>query len=235
MSQEITIKISEGLCNRLRTIYPFAQYCEENNYKLNVIWPINKYCSSSYNSIFDRHNSINFIDEKDSKCIDFCGFGPPEYLLKLLNDHNYYRFFNPKDSIKDQIKYFFKRINIAYNAVHIRRTDHTNLAKNKKVFTDDLTFVKFIEQSAYPVYLATDCSITQTRFSQHFGSKVFVYKPIKQNNKLRQTSLEHSIIDIIICSMSNEFLGSGYSSFSGFISYLKKYQNNIPFYTNFYD
>ena len=232
MSEEITIKISEGLCNRLRTIYPFLEYCEINHYKLNVVWPINKYCVSSYSSIFDTYYNLNFVEEKYCKNIDFCGFSPPSYLIQLLKHHNYYRFFNPKDSIQHQVKNYLKNINSEYNSVHIRRTDHTNLAKNKKVFTDDLTFIKFIEQSPHPVYLATDCSITQTRFAQHFGSKILVHKPIKQKSNFRQTSLEHALIDIIICSMSNHFLGSGYSSFSGLISSLKKYKDNIPFYAN---
>lgn len=229
--EKITIKIPDGLCNRLRTLYPFLEYCEINSYKLNVIWPINKFCESSYNSVFDSHDNLNFIDEKKKKAhIDYCGHSPPDYLLKLLNNSNYYKFFSPNESIKNQVYSLTKDIDSTFNSIHIRRTDHIGLAKKNKVFTEDSTFIKYIEDSKYPVYLATDCNITQKKFLQYFGSKVFVYKLIDQGIKLRQTSLEHSVIDIIMCSLSNNFMGSGYSSFSDLIYSLRQHKNDIPFY-----
>lgn len=107
--------------------------------------------------------------------------------------------------------------------MHVRRTDHSELAKQKGKYTSDKDFYDFIElfPSNTPIFLATDNFKTQKQFLDKYKGRIYVYKMIYPVESLRQTSLKDSIIDMFICSKIKNFKGSGYSSFSDTIKILK--------------
>lgn len=111
-------------------------------------------------------------------------------------------------------------------AIHVRRTDHTELAKKNQCFTTDEEFFQFVER--YPdkkIYLATDNSKTQEMFVDRYGKDRVVYNmpilAVGDDPKIRQTSIKDAVIDLFACARALHFMGSGYSSFSSIIHKLK--------------
>jgi len=62
-----------------------------------------------------------------------------------------------------------KKLNNKYIAVHIRRTDHSKLAKKNNSFTNDKQFMTFINNNkGLYLYLATDNRKTQNIFYKKY-------------------------------------------------------------------
>lgn len=110
-------------------------------------------------------------------------------------------------------------------AVHIRRSDHTVLAKSVGAFTTCDEFDEFIVKHAnkgFQTYLATDDIIIQEKYR----GTCCMYKPIcvaTAKMHLRQTSLQHAMVDILIASHAVHFKGSGYSSYSKLIHIFQRH------------
>jgi hypothetical protein len=83
-------------------------------------------------------------------------------------------------------------------------------------------FFEFVEN--YPnkkIYLATDNNETQEMFINKYGKDRIVYNvKIATSESIRQTSVKDAIIDLFACAQAFNFMGSGYSSFSGVIEKL---------------
>jgi hypothetical protein len=220
----INISCRSGLCNRIRYLFSWIHKIkkENNDDKINMIWPINKYCTGTFNSCFESIDDVDFIYVDASRdihhdCIESeYSFIDKNYSPKKIN--NFYSQLNLNSKTEKMFKTFKNKNNITeYTSMHIRRTDHSTLAKKNKKYTEDIVFENFLRNSSLPVYLATDNQETQTYFIKKYNN-VFVYKDIKESNScLRKTSLEHTIIDMWMCIYSSEFLPSGYSSLSGLI------------------
>lgn len=220
----IQIKMYGGLCNKLRMLYPYLQYSIKNNFSLKALWHWSSACTENFDTLFNPHPNLQIVynDYDIIGDIDYSGCNVPKKIEEITDYSTCYLLFNPKSYIREAINTYLLSINnIAYNAVHIRRTDHTSLAKQHKRFTDDNVFFDYIYKSDLPVYVATDCIDMQNKLINIFTKKILFYEKIQPTDQLRQTSIANAIIDIIICSLSNDFLGSGYSSFSAFIVGLK--------------
>lgn len=114
-------------------------------------------------------------------------------------------------------------LNKNYISVHIRRTDHIGLAKDNNRYTDDEEFINFLDKSDNNknIYIATGNEITYNKFKKKYQNRIKIDYHKTNNNSLRKTSLQDAIIDIYICVYSNDFMGSGWSSFSQLIKSLK--------------
>jgi hypothetical protein len=130
--------------------------------------------------------------------------------------------------IKDCVlRYLEQEMSKPFVAIHVRRTDHEDLAKKHGAFTTDEEFTLFVENhhsKDVPVYLATDEYQVQQSFVK-LGCKV--YKMIVVPSRIpqiRQTRLEHALIDVLIAGHSDVFMGSGFSSYSKLINI---YRRNI--------
>lgn len=131
----------------------------------------------------------------------------------------------PKKYIINKVNAYLKKnkeINQKITAsMHIRRTDHSALAQKNNSFTDNEKFIKFINDNKDEyIFLATDDKETQTLYLTY--PKVLVYKKIEKTDKLRQTTLEDAVIDILIAAVSTKFIGSGYSSYSHLIEIYRR-------------
>jgi len=190
------------------------------------VWNIDEYCPGKYSDILNIPFGLDILYNQKihDKELTFKGDKAPEWITKFTSNYCY-TFFDPNELVLEQIKKFLSKINnLEYNAVHIRRTDHTRLAQKNKQFTSDTQFCNYISQSELPVYLATDCMSVQNSMINTFGIKILWYQKINKRKTLRQTSLLHSMIDIVLCAKSIDFFGSGYSSYSHFISMLKQHK-----------
>ena len=215
----LTIKPQGGLCNYLRCILSFYKYTKSINSELNVIWVKTDACPGYFLDYFEPLKGINFITDHTQLTIDYSGSGQkmnynPDYSeLKLLPYMN--------EKVQERIQLLGNN----YISLHIRRTDHTELAKDKNRFTSDDEFMKFIDKQDKNknIYIATDNKETYDIFKQKYTDRIKLdYHKINENC-LRQTTLEDAIIDIYMCVYSDKFLGSGWSSFSGAITSIRKY------------
>ena len=112
-----------------------------------------------------------------------------------------------------------------YISLHIRKTDlEKSLIKNKtKNITINEEYINFIEEhKGKKIFLATDNKDTQNQLKKLYKNRLFVYEDINNSDDLRQTNLEHSIIDLFLCILSYSFKGTYRSSFTWMILLIRE-------------
>jgi hypothetical protein len=215
----ITIIPTGGLANRLRVIFSYYRIAVELNNILEVIWKVDDACNGFFTDYFEPVKDIIFYRKNISGnkviykgCHSHPKYQPNYELLKLNPD------------LQNLIEQKQNTIDSKYIAVHIRRTDHINLAKKINMYTTDDDFVKFINKyPEYDIYLATDNRNTQDKFISMYKNRIkFVNLIDKHNTNLRKTSLRDAIIDVYVCKGAEFFKGSGRSSFSTLINDLRQ-------------
>ena len=127
----INIIPQAGLCNRLRVVFSYLYVANENNKSLNVYWQKTPACNGSFLDVFLPIDNVNFLDRKPDN-IDYEGHNPCIKMNKI-----YYDKLLPNKNISNKLCNLSKEI---YDAIHIRRTDHVNLAIKKQKFTPDIVF-----------------------------------------------------------------------------------------------
>lgn len=214
----IFVEPTSGLCNYLRVIFSYYEYANSINSELTIIWNKTNACNGYFLDYFKEIPNIIFLYEKPSNCIIYYNgcqphphFSPNYKYLELL------------PFMKELITTRLNIIGKIYISVHIRRTDHVNLAKIKKRYTTDEEFTTFIDKYENKnIYIATDNEGTYNKFKNKYINRVkFDYHKVNINLK-RHTSLQDAIIDIYMCVYSEYFMGSGYSSFSSIINKLRE-------------
>jgi len=217
----IVIKTIAGLCNRLRAMFSYLLFARKNNKKLKVAWSVGADCNGRFQDYFYVPNDV-ILASRHFGNIDYNGcfhthsdFGGV-YLyndLKLLP--------HMEEKINEKRQQLGK-----YISVHIRRTDHINLAKEQKTYTEEQAYIEFINgYPEYNVYIATDNLETQQFFYNLYKDRIKVIKHIESSTKLRQTSLEEAIIDLYLCIYSDKFMGTPYSSYTDTILSIRQNTN----------
>jgi hypothetical protein len=116
--------------------------------------------------------------------------------------------------------------------LHLRRTDHIKMfSKRTSVAPYLSTNEKFfqaidreITQGTGNFFLATDDWETRKIFESRFVGKTIAYNGQFDTSVFRQTSVQDALIDLYLLSKTRKIVGSYYSSFSEFASYV----GNIP-------
>jgi len=201
-----------GLCNRLRVLFSHLQIAKQNNKTLNVYWKINSACNGSFLDVFSHIETIYFID-KPPEIIDYRGGSS----CVKLNKQDYLELI-PNEIIQSKIIQLSKN---EFDAIHIRRTDHVELATQKQKFMPNFIFENFINESDKKVFLACDDKDTRKYFLTKYPNKIFVNDITYNSNNQRQTSLEDAVVDLFVCVKSKNFLGTEYSSYSDLIKLLR--------------
>ena len=201
------------------------------NKKLKVIWRESIDCPGLFLNYFKPIENVLFDDNPNTN-INYANYYATCYNTCYKIDCSNYKINNIYEKLKLQefmlikLKNKLKSLGNNFIAVHIRRTDHINLAKKQNNYTTDEKFMNFIEKyPKYNLYLATDNHDTQLKFYNKYKNRIKGISFIQNNNNLRQTSLSDAIIDIFTCSHAKYFLGSGSSSFSTTIKTLIKLRN----------
>ena len=222
--QPIIISPTCGFANRLRVMLSYYELARHLKNRLVVYWPLTSACNGYFWDFFQPVPYLEFTTNQPLY-INYHGgklhpnFQQPSYRHLRLRP-KFQRFI---DAYIAQNKLNEK----PHIALHIRRTDHTTLSKdrNKPVTTDD-EFIAFVKEQPTDakIYLATDNRKTQDQFINLFGKdRVLVHHLINPiNTAQRKTSLGEAIFDIYICSQTHKFKGSHRSSFSDLISLLRK-------------
>ena len=141
-------------------------------------------------------------------------------------EYRMYARYIPNRDITSKVELFVKQFNICNcSAMHIRATDlAVQLAKKKKPLHIE-SYYHFVETRlpSEPVYLLTDSPVMQRQFLEKYGSKkIIVFEvipmppPITTNETVpedrRFTSLEHTLIDVLIAAHARHFKGAAMSS-----------------------
>ena len=224
--KNIFIQPHGGLCNRLRFILSYLkELIEKNeleNTKIYIVWVVNQACNGKLVNYIQPIQNVYFIKKTENLNIDIFSSS----IVKSQINKNFLQNLPLKlnDSIYKKIKNMIIQLENNYISLHIRKTDleyYMIKNRNQKIMYDD--FIKYIkENKGKKVYLATDNEETQTKFKKMFKHRLYVFKNIESSNQLRQTNLEHTIIDLFVCGLSNKFMGTTKSSYSCFIKYIYK-------------
>lgn len=233
----LIIKPIGGLSNKLRVIFSYLMYARSISKKLMIIWIISNECNGYFLDYFQDVNDIIFLKNNkmndklkaiypkfkiDNYKIDYIGC--EMHPLYKSSHINIYEELILLPKYINKVKHIINKLDNNYIAVHIRRTDHIDLANKYSSVTLDEEFNEFIilNNNNMNLYIATDNEVTQKLFYNKYKNRIKIINHIKNNKyNLRQTSLEDAIIDIFVCSKANYFKGSNYSSFSGLIYNLR--------------
>ena len=216
----IIIQPTGGLCNYLRVIFSYYEYAKSIDSELTVIWNITEECNGYFLDFFEPIPNITFLTTMP------------------LNANIYYKGYSVHPNFSPNYNYlkllpFMKELVISrqnlignnYISLHIRRTDHINLAIKNNNYTTDDTFINFIDKYENKnIYIATDNEETYNNYKQKYKNKIKIEYHKTNSNSLRHTSLQDAILDIYMCVFSEHFMGSGWSSFSGVIIKLRQIQ-----------
>ena len=206
-----------GLCNYLRVVFSYYIKARELNEELVVIWKITSECNGFFLDYFMPIKNITFKkNNNDKHKINYYGYYP-------INNNINYSMLEPIPELKNIILNKMNILNNKYNAIHVRRTDHVDLAKKKNKYTSDEMFFEYIDniKDKNCIYIATDNEKTYNEFKDKYKDNIkFNYH--NEINGLRKTSLKDAISDLFMCVYANNFMGSQYSSFTDLINSLRK-------------
>lgn len=244
-----------GLANRLRTLIGFLFIAEHQNKKVIFHWDMDdSACNGKFYDLFTKINSeyaeLHECKKIEQKNINYLfkgqdvlsqiikKYSSDAIPLQIQKDHllgcpwickietQYYKRLIIKSDILNAVKNYCNKIG-KFNAVHIRQTNHIQLAHENKCYTKFDEFEKFMDEfDELPMYLATDEYNVQLKYNSK--SNIVIYKQILKTNskKTRQTSLYDAFIEILICAKANKFKGSSYSSYSKLIEIYRSMRRN---------
>lgn len=211
MTEQLIIAPKGGLGNRLRVVFSYLIVALQSDRSLTVNWEVDRYCPAHFLDVFRPIAAIAFSDAKPQiktsrrADVKFSLYIPALKLLKPLN--------LPEIQQKTQEWGDF-------SAVHIRRTDHIQLAKKNGRYVDLDYFEDFIRKQD-KCFLATDCQETQKYLLGKYP-QILVWRRIEESRRLRQTELRDSVSDMWCCIGAAQFLGTPFSSFSDLIQLLRR-------------
>lgn len=222
----IVIETVLGLCNRLRVVFSYHRYAQSVKRTLVVYWVPDTACDGFFLDFFEPLPGVVFYREKPSNArVDYVG----HEWHPLLNPYTtfIYEDLRLTPRMMDKINGLWDRVGDPSGivALHVRRTDHTDLAKAHGLYTEDHTFFDVVDRNPEKrVYLATDNPKTQRLFVERYGMDRILWNiPMQaKNKKQRKTGVEDAIIDLFVCVEAHDFQGSGYSSFSDTILQLRR-------------
>ena len=223
-----TVLPNGGLCNKLRVLLSYYEFAKKQEKILHIKWVVSKYCNGNFLDYFETIPEIQFINNLSSDniikyrgCYIRPNFKPNYEYLVLLN--------HMKEKIQNKINILGNN----YIAIHIRRTDHITLQKNKGVYRShtDEKFIDWIDKNKNNVnlYVATDNQETYNTFKEKYPQIIkFNYHTKENKDDFRETSLENAIIDLYMCVYAKNFKGTCKSSFTETILEIKKKKTWIP-------
>lgn len=234
MANEIVVLLRHGLANRLRTIVGFTYVGETLDVPVTFYWDTSDAeCNGLFSDLFEPYHIRIYEFRPSNVKFTFVGQDTIPMILKKYNiqgdiskiENKYYKMFHVKPHIMNAVNWFFEQNNglraknskLYHNfaSMHIRRTDHSDLAKRFNSYTADDEFDLYSDKcrsNGKSVFLATDSLEVQKKYDW-----CITHKHITPTKKLRQTTLVDAMIDVLIASKCIQFKGSGFSSYSRLI------------------
>jgi hypothetical protein len=202
---------------------------EIENEPIYVFWRISNFCNGHFNDIFTPVPNIILTNVLPCHTIsskyNIITYYTTHDVDSYASDTSLYNMLEPTDVIQQRINHIKNVLGNNYVAIHVRRTDHTELAKNNNNFTQDQAFVDFLKNYKNKnIYIATDNINSQKFFYNIFKKQIKFVKWINNKNlkyNKRKTTLEDAVVDMFVCAGASHFMGSGYSSMTEIINKLR--------------
>jgi hypothetical protein len=224
----IVVAPTGGLCNKLRVSFSYWEYAKFNNKNLTVIWETCEACPGFFLDYFEPVNGITFLKENSENLqIDYKGYScEPNFNsnIKFL-----YTDLKLQSRIQDSVNEKLKVLG-DFIAIQVRRTDHEEMAKSFNRFTTDEDFCKFIDDNPNGnLFVTADNKKSFDFFKERYSDRLILEYPADDPTKYRHTSLEDSIVDMLICTYATVFKQSDFSSFGDTIRQLRKSSSHLKF------
>jgi hypothetical protein len=204
-----------GLCNRLRAILSRLEP------GLVVYWSRNwEICNALWHDVFQPLPGVTFVYTRPDH-VDLTTYEPAHW----NGWHHRMLDVRPWPSIQEQITGWASKLG-TYNAMHIRRTDVTWLARDDGSLQSDESFRHFVNASkaeGTPVFLATDNGETQSKFYDCVVQGCYGgAEECGRGDHSRHSSLAEAVIDFYTCVGAKSFMGTRASSFSVMVEQLRE-------------
>jgi hypothetical protein len=220
----VILHVYGGLGNRIRAILSRLSPIES----LTVVWePTEEIAFGRWSDVFAPLDGVTFHEEPISGALRTCDphwhphdeWDRPSWLA-------HYARLSPLHPIMGRIEALQMSINSDYDAMHIRRTDHIDLAKSEGGWTPDERFHAFTQDTSGPMYLATDNGRTQRAVKDWIGHRLvtntWMPDTAGDGSCHRFTTLAEAVVDAWVCAGARRFMPSGSSSFSQLVKYLRE-------------
>lgn len=218
MASAFRLKAVGGLCNRLQAILSHRR----KHGPLTVVWMPDEYVSHArWGDVFCPLAEVEFVDGGPYDVEDYA---PP------LGEPDGWRAAYAEVKLRGSIEYMVPRYE--HDAIHVRRTDWHRMVQRYHAFEpmQDAAYLAWCDESALPVWVATDNSETQGRFMNALGHRFRGDSLIRpsteeqaEHDHRRHTTLEQAAVDLFACANAVRFLGSGpLSSFSRTIEDMRR-------------
>ena len=204
---------------------------------LEIFEPIPKvlFATNESRYVVDKHSKINYENSwavlhwtLQMNGIPKNRYGHPTW---GQIEHNMYSKFIPTPRIKYMASEYIKKHDICnVAAMHIRLTDLEDQIKAKRKAHRGLNIEAYMEyvENQNKVFLLTDNPDTQKLFMNKYPDKIIVYDRISAKGNgtdkpvdFRYTSLEHTIIDVLVAAHAKKFKPSLYSSLSDLVGHFR--------------
>lgn len=227
----ILVHLKGGLCNRLRTMLGFLYIARKRGERLKYVWKKDMACNGNFHDYFENmlgmeQTSEDFFKKNRGRVkISYTGQAPFYTILTKYGEKGdiklmetiMYNELRLKPAMKKELHNRMEQFGIQNCVgVHVRRTDHVQLAKKRTTTgpTRDEEFFQFIDAHGdSKVFFATDNPETQSTFKKKYGDRIQYHSNANMKG-LRKTSLGSAIIDLYLLANCKTVKGSIYSSFS---------------------
>lgn len=245
----LTVRATDGLCNRLRIVLSFTHIARQHARPLRVWWPVNEVCNGRWDDAFAPLEGVEFVNG-EMEPHPF-GFAPPSQdfhpLIKAKGEEAItacYAALEPSAAVRARVAANVRALrpdapvggaatptNVdgaaaaassgGFISLHMRRTDHWGST------TTDAEFVAFAKaHPGHAIFLATDNAQTQSVFldSPQLGPRMRACtRIVPDSTRLRQTSLADAATDVFTAAAADgPFKGCWSSSFSDTILRLRQ-------------
>lgn len=217
------VKPMRGLCNRLRALFSCYAATQATNDDMLALWLPDAACPGFFPDYFDSVPRVTFADRYIPCKINYAG---SNRYKKFLPD---YSALQPRVDILEKVNHRRSVLGDGYLAIHVRRTDHRARLvgygyQASFVANPDDKFFQAVDETLgdRKLFVATDNAATYDVFYERYGAAMPLEYPPNDTAQLRHTSLEAAVLDIYTCRYAQDFIGSDWSSFSGFIKELRK-------------
>jgi hypothetical protein len=225
----VTIFLTSGLSNRIRTLLGFIQVCRKKDLRLVVIWIPDATCNGEFLEYFKPIPGVTFVNHKIEP-IHYTGQAMTETIVThygLKQEKDLYCYLTLHDDLEDAVQNFIQNNQLnKCVGIHVRRTDYTGnlIGKILNGTNADKDFCDYIQKYSAnrQFFLATDNRDTQEYYIQKYSDRVRFYASIPRSDNLRKTTLKNAIIDIYLLSYCKSIKGTYKSSFSEFARCLRK-------------
>jgi hypothetical protein len=216
-----------GLANKLRAIISSIVYCQNNNYKLNVVWDLfyQLFPHIFSNDLFTKNpgnvvvNPMFYpIGEQNNKYGGFPGDETVDYYSKTFPFQKIFKSLIPSENITNKLEFYSKEFNIEECfGVHLRLGDFIKYSQENNyylpTYEDYINKIDNLCESNNLFYFTSDDETSYLNIKNRYGNRVYFIEN-KNLNRKDENNFYDAYIDLKLLSKTKFILGNKFSTFS---------------------